>query len=185
MLEGPDAAGKTTQRRALEALAWRPPGPAIAHMPSGATHVGRAVYDLTERGPVDSPLARQLLHLAAHAENLPVLRAERAARGIILDRWWWSTVAYGWFAGGLRGQLAEDAFFGAIQMVWRGFSADLVLVFSPLADKDAGPVRNVIQGYEWLAEHHKGSVVRVPPGTVDATTGFLVEQLRLAGIVST
>lgn len=90
VLEGLDRTGKTTQRDALTALPWDPPVPLITHMPSGLTSLTEAIYRTTEKHKINSPLARQLLHLTCHAENLPALRTAREQRGVILDRWWWS-----------------------------------------------------------------------------------------------
>src|SRR5437868_1252792 len=108
VLEGLDKTGKTTQRKELAAAPWDPPTPLVTHMPSGLAELTEAIYQATEHHEIASPLARQLLHLACHAENLPALAEARQERGVILDRWWWSTVAYGWF-GGLRSELSEEA----------------------------------------------------------------------------
>src|SRR5262249_48946981 len=49
-----------------------------------------------------TPLALQILHVAAHVEALDTLIRPAFARGatIILDRYWWSTWCYG-LAGGV------------------------------------------------------------------------------------
>lgn len=115
VFEGLDRVGKLTQVDALRELNWGAPAPTFAHMPSGSSSLRQAIYRLTEREAIDSPLCRQLLHLACHAESQPFLRAARASGGLILDRWWWSTVAYGWATGALADAgLSEDAFFGRV-----------------------------------------------------------------------
>jgi dTMP kinase len=177
VLEGLDRTGKTTQREALQAAGWDPPGPLVTHMPSGLTPLTRAIYETTERQKITSALARQLLHLACHAENLPALVHARNERGVILDRWWWSTVAYGWF-GGLRDHLDEASFFGAIQMVWGGLEADVVFLFLETYEEDSHNVSAVVDGYRSLAAEHPTVAVEVPAGSEESTTRFLLEELR-------
>ena len=46
------------------------------------SEVTQVLYEVTERQEIKSNLARQLLHLACHAENLPVLKAARMERGL-------------------------------------------------------------------------------------------------------
>ena len=80
ILEGLDKAGKTTQREAIQALPWDDPAPLVTHMPSGVTDLTRLIYQSTEEHAITSDLARQLLHLACHAENLPELSKARGTR---------------------------------------------------------------------------------------------------------
>ncbi|MDP8930526.1 MAG: hypothetical protein M3O70_18640, partial [Actinomycetota bacterium] len=64
-LEGLDSAGKSTQAGALvERLGELGSAPNRLHMPSGDSHVTRAVYEAMEDGRLESPFARQLLHMA-------------------------------------------------------------------------------------------------------------------------
>lgn len=146
-------------------------------MPSGLTELTKTIYETTERQKITSALARQLLHLACHAENLPALAEARRERGVVLDRWWWSTVAYGWF-GGLRDHLSEDAFFGAIDMVWGGLDADVVFLFLETYEDDSHNVSTVADGYQSLAAGHPDIVVEMPPGSEESTTAFLFEELK-------
>jgi thymidylate kinase len=98
VFEGLDRTGKSTQLERLSGLSWKPPGPVFAHMPSGLTSLTSSIYTVTEHEDISSPLARQLLHLACHAENMHALVAGSSQGGLVLDRWWWSTMAYGWYA---------------------------------------------------------------------------------------
>lgn len=184
VLEGLDRAGKSTQQAALASLPWEDPRPAVVHMPSGETAVSRSVYEVTERQQIRSSLARQLLHLACHAENVPRLKEIRRETALVLDRWWWSTVAYGWFAGGLRDEMDEAVFFGLIETVWTGMKADLLFLFTSPFEPDALNVRLVSEGYAWLADRHREIVVEVPPASPGETTEFLVETLRERGLSS-
>jgi dTMP kinase len=183
VLEGLDRTGKTTQREALEAVAWDSPMPLVTHMPSGLSQLTKAIYETTEHHPIASPLARQLLHLACHAENLPELAVARGLGGLILDRWWWSTVAYGWF-GGLRAQLNEEAFFGAINMIWAGFDANVVFLFLSTYEDDSHNVSTVSEGYRSLAASHPGIVVEVAAGPPESTTAFLLDELRRLDLIA-
>jgi hypothetical protein len=70
---------------------------------------------------------RQLLHIACHAENIRPLADARVRHALFLDRWWWSTVAYGWYGAGLAmSGLNESVFFGLIESVWSAQQADVV-----------------------------------------------------------
>ena len=101
VFEGLDRSGKFTQLSALTQLSWAELAPVFTHMPSGLTDLTKGVYRLTEDTPINSPLAWQLLHLACHAENIDAVSQARDSGGVVLDRWWWSTVAYGWHGAGL------------------------------------------------------------------------------------
>ena len=70
VFEGLDRSGKSTQIKRLSMLNWKAPGPKFTHMPSGMTALTESIYELTENEKIGSPLARQLLHLACHAENI-------------------------------------------------------------------------------------------------------------------
>jgi dTMP kinase len=168
--------------RCIRGAPWAEPGPLVTRMPSGLTDLTAAIYRTTEDHPTSSPLARQLLHLACHAENLPRLREARRERSIILDRWWWSTVAYGWF-GGLRNQLGEEAFFGAISMVWDGFDADVVFCFLQTYEEDSHNLQTVLEGYQWLATSHPDIAVEVPAGSQGETTAFMLDHLEQRHLV--
>jgi len=182
VLEGLDGAGKSTQRDVLSRLPWAPPGPRFIHMPSGTTALTEALYQVTEHHPIDSALARQLLHLACHAENRPSLKEARGRSGVILDRWWWSTVAYGWF-GGLDGVVVEEQFFGAVDMVWSGIEADVVFLFAASHTDDRKNTEAILHGYRWLAERQPGVAVEVPDGDIPFVTGFILHELDRRGLL--
>jgi thymidylate kinase len=108
VFEGPDGSGKTTlslafseylRSEGLECEYFAFPG-----HESGT--LGKLVYDLhhdSRTAGVESitPTSLQLLHIAAHvdaiqARILPTLKAGKTA---VLDRFWWSTWAYGKVSG--------------------------------------------------------------------------------------
>ena len=182
VLEGLDKTGKTSQRDALEATGWDQPAPLVTHMPSGLTELTKAVYTITEHAKITSALARQLLHLACHAENLPALGEARRTRGVILDRWWWSTIAYGWF-GGLSDHLSEDAFLGAIDLVWGGVEADVVFLFLETYEEDSHNISAVAAGYRSLAVAHPSVAIEVPAGSQMSTTTLLLGELKRRNLI--
>lgn len=180
VLEGLDGAGKTTQLDRLRRWPWSPE-PTFAHMPSGLTSLTGAIYELTEGNPIGSPLARQLLHLACHAENMDALVAGRDSSGLILDRWWWSTLAYGWYGADLAQKgVTEDVFQGLIRSVWSPIAADLVLVFSTPFTDDPLNLRGVREGYAQLLEAAGDTAFEVtsadPAGTTEAIRRVLHER---------
>ncbi|WP_214319020.1 dTMP kinase [Nonomuraea sediminis] len=186
VLEGLDRAGKTTQRQKLAALDWATPTPLFTHMPSGLTDVTTNIYALTESATITSALARQLLHLACHAENMTALTRARQERGVILDRWWWSTVAYGWYGNDL-GSLGvdEQAFLAMISSVWTNMAADVVFVFTTPFERDDLNRDQVRHGYAELARQNAALTVEVPALDEQATNAFLVEQLISRRLVRT
>lgn len=182
VLEGLDGAGKSTQRDILSQRAWAPPGPRFMHMPSGTTALTEDIYRVTEHHRIDSLLARQLLHLACHAENRPHLEDARSRFGVILDRWWWSTVAYGWF-GGLDAVVPRERFFGAVDMVWSGLQADVVFLFAASHTDDRKNTEAILRGYRWLAERQPDVAVEVPGGDIPSVTAFILDELGRRGLL--
>jgi thymidylate kinase len=153
-------------------------------MPSGMTELTKSIYSLTEQQRIRSPLARQLLHLACHAENISSIMDARAQRGLFLDRWWWSTVAYGWYAGHLaQAGLAESAFFGLIESIWSSQSADALFLFLTPFESDDLNREEVRAGYEVLAAENKSATVVVPAGGPEETTAFILSELRSRELV--
>jgi dTMP kinase len=184
VLEGLDRTGKSTQMAALRTLNWTQPPPVFTHMPSGLTKLTQAVYELTEHHSIDSPLARQFLHLACHAENMGSLRRARRDRGVILDRWWWSTVAYGWHGGRLAEIGVDQAQFQAvIDTVWSQQSADVVFLFTDPHQDDAHNLLDVSSAYDSLATAYPALTVRVPRLDLATTTAFLLAALRDRGLL--
>ena len=184
VFEGLDRSGKSTQIERISRLDWESPGPSFTHMPSGMTEVTKSIYSLTEHQRIRSPLARQLLHLACHAENISSVMDARAQRGLFLDRWWWSTVAYGWYAGHLaQAGLAESVFFGLIGSIWSSQTADALFLFLTPFENDDLNREEVRAGYEMLASENKPATVVVPAGGPEETTAFILSELRSRGLL--
>lgn len=185
VLEGLDGAGKTTQLDRLRSWSWSPQ-PTFAHMPSGLTSLTGAIYELTEDNPIGSPLARQLLHLACHAENMDALVVGRDSTGLILDRWWWSTLAYGWYGADLGQKgVSEDVFRGLIRSVWAPITADLVLVFSTPFTDDPLNLRGVRDGYAQLLGTAGDTAIDVPSADPDTTAEVIRRVLHERGLLIT
>jgi len=184
VLEGLDRSGKSTQRDRLAKLAWAQPPPVFVHMPSGLTELTAGIYSLTERVAIRSSWARQLLHLACHAENMPAITEARRQGGVVLDRWWWSTVAYGWYAGQLAtAGITKALFRGVIDSVWAGQTADIVFLFTTPFEHDELNRDEVARGYTDLAAEHPAITVTVPMAAAEATTAFLITTMRDRGLL--
>lgn len=172
VFEGLDATGKSTQMERMEAGVYRPTygepmfdgQPKFMHMPSGNNVVGAMVYDLTEEVDDLDPLARQFLHMAVHAAEVQqtILPSLAEGEAVFLDRWWWSTVAYG--SGALRGRQGFSKGFlrNICERVWTGVEPDAVYLFLDPWKKDKHNTPKIRRAYEWLAEEYPEKVTLVP-----------------------
>jgi dTMP kinase len=184
VLEGLDKAGKSTQVTALENL-LDPAGTVFAHMPSGFTAFSADVYEILEdpdRRP-RSGVAQQLAHLACHAENMPFLAEQLETRALLLDRWWWSTLAYGWYGGSVRdGGFTQKGFEELIHRVWAPITASVIFVFDTPHEEDSNNLAEVADGYTVLLAANAGIAVQVPELDESDTTQFILDELRGRGL---
>jgi len=179
VLEGLDATGKSTQHERMEqacmGMGHGPtplfdPAPLFLHMPSAGTEVGQAIYEMTEALTTElDPLARQYLHLASHAHSVKTLirPAIKAGQPVILDRWWWSTVAYGWYnSKRVRNTFPSLIdFYSLCERTWRGVSPDLILLFMHPHVEDKHNTPAVEAGYHRIAKDWKpDNVVLIEQG---------------------
>lgn len=176
VLEGLDSTGKSTQHEKMERACMGmghgtaplfQPVPLFLHMPSAGTHLGEMIYDLTESvGKELDPLARQLLHLASHSQSVQqaIKPALAEGRGVVLDRWWWSTIACGWFGSSLGDRLTLKQLLDLCHNVWRGVEPDMVAVFMHPHQEDHHNTEDVVEGYQYLAELHRDKTVFIEPG---------------------
>lgn len=188
VLEGLDQAGKSTQLKRLRG-AVDPESTVFAHMPSGFTTFTRRVYAALEGKSADekplSGLAQQLAHLACHAESVLDLKRAAETRSLILDRWWWSTLAYGWYGGSVKQSgLPESSLKEIINTIWSPIIPSIVLVFLEPLHLDANNTRDVQEGYHSLMEGHSELSVIVPRTDEDETYSFLVETLLARGLAT-
>lgn len=165
VLEGLDATGKSTfmgewQSHAVQNYLERP---LFTHQPSGAPALGGEIYRMTE-GRTMQPLTRQLLHLAAHTEHYSdvIIPALTAGYSVVMDRCWWSTMAYGYFGGGLAEFFPEDWFLELATAPTQGRMPDLVLLFMEPYLEDHHNTPEVEQGYWELAERYADRIAMIP-----------------------
>lgn len=108
VFEGPDGVGKTAL--ATEFTQWLRengvPSELLAFPGSAEGTLGRHIYAL-HHDPAKfdvsaiSPAGLQLLHIAAHLDAIEntILPLLGSGTSVVLDRFWWSTMAYGLVAG--------------------------------------------------------------------------------------
>lgn len=108
IFEGPDGTGKTTL--SLRLVEWLTSKGCSARYVSSPGSVegslGELVYNVHHRPERFglrgmTPAAKQLLHVAAHIDALQsiIIPALESRETIVMDRFWWSTIAYGRVAG--------------------------------------------------------------------------------------
>lgn len=141
--EGPNEVGKTAISRALSTRLGERGRSCEWHAFPGRSPgtLGRHVYDLHHDpkalglGDV-TPAAIQALHVAAHLDAIERLIMPTLALGsdVILDRYWWSTIAYGVVSGVPRRVL--DSLVGAELLAWNGLQPTLVIVLERSAGGD-------------------------------------------------
>lgn len=185
VFEGVDKAGKSTQVDRFKDLVWEGPSPYFAHMPSGLTQLTGDIYKLLETVKPESQLARQLLHLACHAENAPAIARQREQTAVILDRFWWSTVAYGWHGGRIgESGLEWTAFMNVIDTIWGALTPDLVFLFINAYEEDSNNSGAVEDGYRKLAKEFSTHTVLVPRLSVEDTSEFVLAELIQRGFAA-
>lgn len=185
VFEGLDRAGKSTQLDLLRANT-SVEGTLFTHMPSGLSPFTNKLYAILESEPPASGLSRQLAHLASHSENIAALRAAARSGAVVLDRWWWSTMAYGWYGGDVADTgLSEAAFRELIDCIWAPVTASIVFLFLTPREDDPNNVDGVADGYRQLADRHGHGVVLVPDMTTADTHRFIVSALQDAGLILT
>lgn len=180
VLEGLDQTGKSTQSRELQRF-LEESTTMFAHLPEGFDDFTRRTYHLLESntsGP-KSGLARQLAHLACHAEAVPEIAAALRDRAVVLDRWWWSSIAYGWYGGDIeQASINHQTYTALVQGVWQPVTASVVFLFDTPFETDPNNSARVRAGYDDLARANADLTVRVPKDAPDNVTAYLLDQLR-------
>lgn len=183
VFEGIDKAGKSTQLDLLRD-AVDPASTAFVHMPSGLADFTRRLYRVLETKAPASALARQLAHLSCHSESIDDLIAAAERGALVLDRWWWSTLAYGLYANPDSLGIAEETFRTLIDQVWHRIEADVVFLFLTAHAPDENNVPGVKEGYEAIAvASDRDRVVLVPAMSEEETHDFVISELGRRGLV--
>jgi thymidylate kinase len=134
VFEGPDESGKTTVSKQL-ATALEARGQSclwLAFPGHEPNTLGAEIYALHHdpRFAAAPALSVQLLHVAAHVEaiQLRILPALTAGQWVVLDRYWWSTLAYGLAAGVDRRSL--ESALDIERRQWRRIKPAAAFVFA-------------------------------------------------------
>ncbi|WP_252974032.1 hypothetical protein [Janibacter melonis] len=188
VFEGLDQTGKSTQLNRLRGSVDAE-STVFAHMPTGFTTFTERVYRALEgEAPDEKPtsgLAQQLGHLACHAESVPDLKRAAETRSLILDRWWWSTLAYGWYGGSVKQSgFPESSFKELIDTIWSPITPSIVFVFLEPHHLDPNNAPGVQDGYRALLMEHAESAVVVPTANEEETHSFVTETLLDRGLAA-
>lgn len=179
VLEGLDKTGKTTQAKALKGALDRQTTEHV-HMPRGFTHFTKKTYAMleSEGHRPESGLAKQLAHLACHAESMGRIRDILAHRAVLLDRWWWSAVAYGWYSGEIPASgITRETYMSLVREVWAPLTASVIFLFDKPHEADANNSSPIHDGYQELAREQDDVTVRVPLRDADFVTAFILDEL--------
>jgi len=154
VLEGVDDFGKSTIAAHLaEGLCSTKQAKVLAFPGHELGSVGKWVYDLhhdPERQSINQTCL-QLLHIAAHIDCIEtqIRPLIESGHDVVLDRYWWSTYAYG-VAGGVEASRLE-LMIQLEEAVWGDCSPDCIaLVRRRKAEQAANP--RLFQEYEGLLQ---------------------------------
>lgn len=196
VFEGLDGTGKTTQHEHIERACVGlghgseplfEPEPLFLHMPTAGTNLGQAIYEITEAITEDlDPLARQFLHLASHSQSVrfTIKPAREEGRPVFLDRWWWSTFAYGHEAMAKRFRMTYPELVTFLFRVWRRMMPDVVFLFMHPHVEDAHNTPSVVEGYQLLMDAYSWGdrLVLVEQGDQNHQTLQIMDALLERGI---
>lgn len=137
VFEGSDGVGKTTvAERVSENLRKRGADVLLLSFPGREPNsLGKLVYEVHQNAQslgIDrvSPTSLQTLHIAAHIDCIEerILPALANKKTVILDRYWWSTVAYGIASGIPRNVL--DAMVTLEKTAWNNIKPDKLFLIT-------------------------------------------------------
>ncbi|MCU1525395.1 MAG: uncharacterized protein JWO18_2289 [Microbacteriaceae bacterium] len=178
VLEGLDGTGKSTQLDALRRSDSGETATSYLHMPSGFGEVTPRIYEILESSHRLNPLARQLLHLASHAENRDAIQGALLKGSVVLDRFWWSMVAYGLSDPNFGFSPGDKAAVQSlIDSIWADTTPDIVFLFTVIHDPDHRNKPEIVKTYELMAARHPERTVKVPDGDSDRVTEFVIAEL--------
>ena len=187
VFEGPDGVGKSTLAQALTSrlVAMGLSCEYLSFPGKEEGTIGSLVYDVHHR-PADygigaiTPASLQALHIAAHLDAIEqrIIPALNEGRWVILDRFWWSTWAYGCVAAVDRATL--DAMVQVERLHWRGVEPDALFLIDRRNDSFEGRVQ-LRESYHLLYESEKSRypVHRIQNGlSVDRSVDRLLAAIR-------
>jgi len=182
VFEGLDSTGKSTQLALLRDIV-EPTSTVFAHMPSGFSHFTERVYEALEHDAPSSGLAQQLAHLACHAESMGALTEALRSRALVLDRFWWSTLAYGWYGGSVRDAGVDERTFSAlVDAVWSPVTPSLIFAFLEPHNDDYHNREAIADAYRHFVARQPDVAVLVPRQDARATHARIVDTLIERGL---
>jgi thymidylate kinase len=95
----------------------------------------------------------------------------------VMDRSWWSTIAYGYFGSGLRFAMDYPLYEAMCLLPTQGVMPKVVFVFKSPWAGDHHNNSEVLAGYHSLIERFHDMAVVVPKDTVEKVTQFIVAEL--------
>jgi thymidylate kinase len=158
VLEGPDGAGKTTlavalveRLRSVGEIARYISFPGREPRTLGK-HVYQLQHDIRAAG-LDrlDPTSLQLLHIAAHVDAIESQLLPTLALGetVVLDRFWWSTWAYGITSGANARSL--ELMLAIEEQHWRDVVPDVIFLILNRAVEAESSLNPVLAEYKQLA----------------------------------
>lgn len=176
VFEGSDGVGKSTiAEKVTENLRERGADVLLLSFPGREPRsLGKLVYEVHHDAKlfgIDSvsPTSLQILHVAAHVECIEkqILPSLYANKTIILDRCWWSTIAYGMAAGIPKNVL--DAMISLEMAVWGKVKPGKLFLITrnePFrAELSSDQWSRVCNAYETLAQKEK----QIPISVIENT----------------
>lgn len=137
IFEGPDGVGKTTAISKVEKLlnAAGRTCACLSFPGNEPNTLGAHIYKLHHQ-PIHydvaqlSPLSLQILHIAAHVDNIEqrILPLMREGTTVLLDRYWWSTWTYGIAGGVPQSQLAS--IIAVEKLIWNDVTPTRLFLLS-------------------------------------------------------
>jgi hypothetical protein len=179
VFEGLDGAGKTTQAQ----LFTDHDNVLVVHQPSGAPGVGDVIYEVLEKRTDLNYLARNFLHLACHAQHYQdvIVPALESGKHVLMDRNWWSAVAYTW-SGGLSHTWELPEFIKMVTLPTMGWHPSAYFLFNKPYVEDDHNTPPVQAGYSVLAARYPQFTWTVPGGTVEEVYDWLCKRMISVGV---